>query len=57
MTAGSRSLVKDRHRRLVAGLEREIAATTREADDLAAVVGDPEGVADAKAGFRPNAAR
>lgn len=38
---------KDRHRKLVASLERDIAARTREACDLAAVVGDPESVADA----------
>jgi hypothetical protein len=34
-------------RRLVAGLEYDIAAGTREADDLAAVVGDPQTVSDA----------
>lgn len=38
---------KDR-RRLLVGLERDIATKTREVDDLAAVVGDPETVADAK---------
>jgi hypothetical protein len=35
-------------RRLLADLERDITAKTREVDDLAAVVGDSESVADAK---------
>jgi hypothetical protein len=35
-------------RRLLAALERDISAKTREVDDLAAVVGDPETVTDAK---------
>ncbi len=37
---------KDR-RRLLASLERGIAAKTREVDDLLAIIGDPETVADA----------
>lgn len=42
-------LAEEKVRRgLLAGLERNITAKTREVDDLAAVAGDPETVADAK---------